>query len=73
MNVLATAQTAAVARPISSPTGPSSAVPSSTSDPGPRCYAAAPLGRDGHHGVGTEDLDPVAVRVLDEGQAFHFT
>lgn len=31
------------------------------------------LGGDGHHIVRTEDFNPVTVRVLDEGQAFHFT
>lgn len=31
------------------------------------------LGDDGHHVVWTKNLDPVAVRVLDEGQATYFT
>lgn len=35
--------------------------------------AAASLGNDRHHVVWTQNLNPVAVRVLDEGQATYFT
>lgn len=31
------------------------------------------LGDDGHHVVWTKNLNPVAIRVLDEGQATNFT
>lgn len=31
------------------------------------------LGGDGNHIVGAQDLDPVAIGVLNEGQSFHFT
>lgn len=34
---------------------------------------AGSSGDDGHHVVGTENLNPVAVRVLNEGQAAYFT
>lgn len=61
----------------------------STTPPPPRWRSAVPLkpqqicasqqparpslGGNGQHFVGTQDLDPVAIRVLNEGQAFHFT
>lgn len=34
---------------------------------------AGSSGDDGHHVVGTQNLNPVAVRVLNEGQATNFT
>lgn len=44
----------------------------------PVCTAAGSvlsdfLGGNGHHIVRTQDLNPVTIRVLNEGQAFHFT